>query len=98
MKLLISIFVIVLCGGNHVYGKVLVESDEVTAQNDMPIVGVLAQEISYHLSQHFDEYTSFIAASYVKFVEGGGARVVPIWYVNLHFVYYHNYKLLIILP
>lgn len=48
--------------------------------NQYPIIGVLSQEISYQLEQIYpNRYKSFIAASYVKFVEGGGARVVPIW-------------------
>lgn len=47
--------------------------------NDRPIIGVLAQEISAHLSSHFEYAKSYIAASYVKFVEGAGGRVVPVW-------------------
>lgn len=48
--------------------------------NDEPVIGVLSQEISYYLDGKYpDQYKSYIAASYVKFVEGGGARVVPIW-------------------
>lgn len=48
--------------------------------NEYPIIGILAQEISYALEQVYPgQYKSFIAASYVKFVEGGGARVVPIF-------------------
>lgn len=52
----------------------------VSEENDTPIIGVLTQEISYHLNSKWPgEFKSYIAASYVKFVEGGGARVVPIW-------------------
>jgi gamma-glutamyl hydrolase len=48
--------------------------------NDEPIIGVLSQEISYYLEGKYPgQFSSYIAASYVKFVEGGGARVVPIW-------------------
>lgn len=48
-------------------------------KNDTPIIGVLEQEIAYSLNKLYpDQYGSFIAASYVKFVEGGGARVVPV--------------------
>lgn len=48
--------------------------------NDEPMIGVLSQEISYYLDGKYPgEFNSYIAASYVKFVEGGGARVVPIW-------------------
>lgn len=53
---------------------------DVNVKNDAPIIGVLAQEISYRLNQHWPgKYKSYIAASYIKFLEGGGARVVPIW-------------------
>lgn len=48
--------------------------------HDRPIVGVLVQEISQVFELMYPKtYDSFIAASYVKWVEGGGARVVPIW-------------------
>lgn len=48
--------------------------------NDTPIIGILAQEISYHLNTKWPGvYTSYIAASYIKFIEGAGARPVPIW-------------------
>uniref|UniRef100_A0A7G3ACW2 folate gamma-glutamyl hydrolase n=1 Tax=Lutzomyia longipalpis TaxID=7200 RepID=A0A7G3ACW2_LUTLO len=51
-----------------------------TVENENPIIGILAQEMSYSLENRYPGmYKSFIAASYVKFVEGGGARVVPIW-------------------
>lgn len=54
-----------------------------TAQstNDRPIIGVLAEEIAWSLLDRYEEQEPFshIAASYVKFVEGGGARPVPIW-------------------
>ncbi|KAH8365445.1 hypothetical protein KR093_000873 [Drosophila rubida] len=45
-----------------------------------PIIGVLAQELyPDSLSATTYNSTSYIAASYVKFVEGAGGRVVPIW-------------------
>ncbi|XP_017887486.1 chitobiosyldiphosphodolichol beta-mannosyltransferase [Ceratina calcarata] len=48
--------------------------------NNRPIIGVLAQEVSPTMKNKIgnDIYTSYIAASYVKFIEGAGARVVPI--------------------
>lgn len=50
--------------------------------NNEPIIGILSEEMSYYLASKFpNEYHSYIAASYVKFVEGGGARAVPIWWV-----------------
>ncbi|XP_038587894.1 gamma-glutamyl hydrolase [Micropterus salmoides] len=42
--------------------------------NDRPIIGVLAQEV-YSPKQ---SQTAYIAASYVKFLESAGARVVPV--------------------
>lgn len=58
--------------------------DAVPINND-PMIGVLSLEQSYYLDGKFPgAYASYIAASYVKFVEGGGARVVPIWWVQHH--------------
>ncbi|KAM3592932.1 uncharacterized protein V6R79_001958 [Siganus canaliculatus] len=42
--------------------------------NDRPIIGVLAQEV--HLPK--PNQTAYIAASYVKYLEAAGARVVPV--------------------
>lgn len=43
----------------------------------MPI-GVLAQELIMESDPQLDAGVSYIAASYVKFLEGAGARVVPV--------------------
>ncbi|XP_042255871.1 gamma-glutamyl hydrolase [Thunnus thynnus] len=43
-------------------------------KNDRPIIGVLTQEV-YSPKPH---QTSYIAASYVKYLESAGARVVPV--------------------
>ncbi|XP_055737819.1 gamma-glutamyl hydrolase-like isoform X1 [Salvelinus fontinalis] len=43
-------------------------------RNDKPIIGVLAQEVDSPQPQK----ASYIAASYVKFLESAGARVVPV--------------------
>lgn len=60
--------------------SVLVANERVGDKTDTPIIGILAQEIAWHLDRHWPGvYESYIAASYVKFVEGGGARPVPIW-------------------
>uniref|UniRef100_A0A8C4QLI5 folate gamma-glutamyl hydrolase n=2 Tax=Eptatretus burgeri TaxID=7764 RepID=A0A8C4QLI5_EPTBU len=45
------------------------------ALNDRPVVGILAQESWPPRTQHGSNY---IVASYVKFLESAGARVVPI--------------------
>lgn len=47
--------------------------------NDAPIIGVLVQEMSDKMKINWPNENSYIAASYVKSMEGGGARVVPIW-------------------
>lgn len=77
--------IIALCSFARVInGKTLVSRtddlfDVVTLNND-PLIGVLSQEISFYLDGKYPgQYNSYIAASYVKFVEGGGARVVPVW-------------------
>lgn len=55
-------------------------NERIEEKTDTPIIGVLAQEIAWSLDRHWPGvYESYIAASYVKFVEGGGARPVPIW-------------------
>lgn len=65
-------------------------SATVVLTNTSPMIGVLAQEISYHLNSKWPGvYTSYIAASYVKFVEGAGARPVPIW-IGKSQEYYEN--------
>ncbi|XP_010765090.1 gamma-glutamyl hydrolase-like [Notothenia coriiceps] len=43
--------------------------------NERPIIGVLAQEV---LLEQKPNQTAYIAASYVKFLESAGARVVPV--------------------
>lgn len=53
-------------------------------ENDRPKVGILTQEISYFLNRKFpNSYESYIAASYVKYVESVGALPIPIWFVLL---------------
>ncbi|EGC28836.1 hypothetical protein DICPUDRAFT_51633, partial [Dictyostelium purpureum] len=48
------------------------------ALNDRPVIGILSQPAS---SDKYKEYGyQYIAASYVKYVESAGARVVPILY------------------
>lgn len=44
--------------------------------NDRPIIGILAQEANLHGLDSLGK--SYIAASYVKYVESAGARVVPL--------------------
>ncbi|XP_053674477.1 gamma-glutamyl hydrolase-like [Anopheles nili] len=86
--------VLLLLGSGE--AKQLIESQERTVWstppiNDVPVVGILSQELSYLMTQNYGDegYDSYIAASYVKFVEGAGARVVPIW-IDQPAEYYEN--------
>ena len=49
--------------------------------NDRPIIGVLSQELDDWLLAKLPpnhNYTAYIASSYIKWVEAGGARAVPV--------------------
>lgn len=48
--------------------------------NDNPIIGILSQELTTQIYRlcTLATYRSYIAASYVKYIESAGARVVPI--------------------
>lgn len=61
-------------------GAVIVSDKKRNGLNNRPIIGILSQEQSFYLHSKYVEenYTSYIAASYVKDVESAGARVVPI--------------------
>ena len=48
------------------------------SQNNFPIVGIVAQELTPTIEALFPAYSSFIAASYVKAAESSAMRVVPI--------------------
>jgi len=64
------------------------EDDKSEDLNYRPIIGVLAQELSHSLEPWFgDNYTSYIGAAYVKWIEQAGARVVPVL-INQDEVYY----------
>ena len=53
--------------------SIIVKSSLVFHQkSDRPVIGIVAQNY-YPLHEH-----SYIAASYVKFLEAAGARVVPV--------------------
>lgn len=65
-----------------------VEDNEVTQSNNHPIVGILSQEF-VTTRPEWKKYKSLISASYVKFLESSGARVVPLW-INKTRSYYEN--------
>ena len=56
--------------------------------NHRPIIGILAQECQPYFHEALCN-TSYIAASYVKYVESGGARVVPV-FINQPEEYYRT--------
>lgn len=61
-----------------------------TPTNEYPIIGVVAQETNALTEGEVGMPAySYIAASYVKFIEAGGARVVPIW-INKPRKYYER--------
>lgn len=72
-------------GGRQFVNRYFDVNDDITvnvnAEYTRPIIGILTQEVSNFVLRHYPDrdYTSYIAASYVKFVEGAGGRVVPIW-------------------
>ncbi len=77
---IILVGVIIVATTTVVHCQTVFETFDESEENDTPIIGILTQEISYHLNSKWPgEFKSYIAASYVKFVEGGGGRVVPIW-------------------
>jgi len=47
-------------------------------QNDRPIVGILAYPVDESNEEQYGSY--YIAASYIKYIESNGGRVVPIFY------------------
>lgn len=63
----------------HVFGNI--HQEEKLGLNDRPIIGILSQELDPELDALLPvghNYTSYIAGSYVQWVEAGGARVVPV--------------------
>nr|XP_056710887.1 gamma-glutamyl hydrolase [Euleptes europaea] len=56
--------------------SLLLRSHSGDDENERPIFGILAQESDFESFQKYG--SSYIAASYVKFIESAGARVAPI--------------------
>lgn len=51
-----------------------------SSAHDRPVIGVLVQEISKLFELLYpNQFDSFVPASYVKWIESAGARVVPIF-------------------
>jgi len=47
-------------------------------ENKYPVIGILSQSITFGKDTYQKNYKSYIMAAYVRFMEGSGARVVPI--------------------
>ena len=60
---------------------VLTTAASAVMAHDRPIIGVLAQTADSEMNGYFPElnYTSYVQASYVQFVEAAGARVAPVF-------------------
>ena len=70
--------------------------------NNIPVVGVLAQDLTDQLKEVYghQNYTTYIAASYVKYLESAGARVLPV-FTGMPDIYYEkvfNYTNGLLLP
>ena len=54
-------------------------------------MGVLTQELTDQLKEMFGDwnYTTYIAASYVKYLESAGARVLPV-FTDMPDIYYEK--------
>ena len=52
--------------------------EKLPSPNERPIIGILSQEMSPSLLPPRSKGASYIAASYVKYIESAGGRVVPI--------------------
>jgi len=61
----------------YICGALLASLSCVFGNNDRPIIGILSQEVSSTLNE-FNITGTYIASSYVKWVEAAGARAVPI--------------------
>ncbi|XP_014291223.1 gamma-glutamyl hydrolase [Halyomorpha halys] len=58
-------------------------------ENERPIIGILAQEVTDIIGKKYPYSKSYIAASYVKAIEGSGARVIPI-FIDKNEAYYRE--------
>lgn len=69
----LTVFTIILA--KRVIRHTALEKESLNTTN--PVIGILAQVAPDNFPQQ-----QYIVASYVKFLEGSGARVVPVWYVH----------------
>ena len=69
--------------------------DQTAILNYRPIIGILSQELSDYMIKKLNQwygdknYTSYISAAYVKYLEQAGARVIPV-FVNQTEDYYET--------
>ena len=71
---------VILCASTAYAAQIhmAIEDDFDTTTN--PTIGIVSQALSSDMKKdpRFDGYNSYIMAAYVKFMEGSGARVIPI--------------------
>jgi len=77
---LLSALLLGLCFQSSHSRSVINHARDLTREfsNDRPIIGVLSQELTDSIAVVFPDKHSYIAASYIKYIEGAGARAVPI--------------------
>ena len=83
ISLLLSFLSLSLAEPNNrpIIGKVTIDRIDRMIKCKIPAVGILSQRLPSSLDEMLPEghnFTTYIAASYVKWAEAAGARVVPI--------------------
>ncbi|XP_065361133.1 gamma-glutamyl hydrolase-like [Calliphora vicina] len=59
---------------------ITISSSHQNNNNFTPVIGILCMDIAADLRKSFgNDYYSYIAANYVKYLESAGGRVIPIW-------------------
>eukprot|EP00095_Tigriopus_kingsejongensis_P003580 maker-scaffold140_size315649-snap-gene-2.20 protein:Tk03580 transcript:maker-scaffold140_size315649-snap-gene-2.20-mRNA-1 annotation:"AGAP007890-PA" len=84
---LILTFSILPCLSWKIIPKNMSKAKYLPIMTERPIIGIIALEKSPKLSTYYPQLNSTVGASYVKFLEQGGARVVPV-HINQDDAYY----------
>ncbi|XP_057688177.1 gamma-glutamyl hydrolase [Corythoichthys intestinalis] len=75
MRLSIFVCVLFVCGSLSFHQSKLIWSKQYTG-NDRPVIGILTQIVSDEVMKQYG--STYIPASYVKYIESAGCRVMPI--------------------
>lgn len=69
----------------------MTEYQHLNADVCLPIIGILCVDIAQALQQLYgSENHSYLDAAYVKYLEAAGAKVIPIWQVDVGVIYIHT--------